>query len=481
MLSRRDLLKLSAAAGASSFARAACADPARPLLRIERCSIEVNGKSASRIALRQPDGFAGLSTEAGKPFRVRLENKLDVPSLIHWHGLTPPWRQDGVPGISGPPLAPGASADFDFPLGFSGTFYMHSHEGFQEQLLAAAPLIIHAAHDHRNEQEIVLLLNDFSFTPPGEIYAGLRKSGGMAADSSHRRAKMPSMAMNEKAMGSAMAMTLADHEPDLNDVTYDAFLANDRTLADPEVIKVEPGGKVRLRVINASSMSNFHLDLGSLTGTLIAVDGHDILPVKGQKFPISVAQRLDIRLAIPQGPTAYPILAVLEGERKQTGIILAAGRAEVKRMAEISDRASPALTLDFESGLRAQVPLTKRPADRTHRLDLTGNMTGYEWSINHIAWTKDAPSLPVAAGERVELTFVNETMMSHPMHLHGHVYQVVAINERRFDGAKRDTVLVPPKTSVTVAFDANNPGLWALHCHLLYHIKAGMFTTLRYV
>ena len=126
-------------------------------------------------------------------------------------------------------------------------------------------------------------------------------------------------------------------------------------------------------------------------------------------------------------------------------------------------------------------PLKPRKADRTHTLNLTGQMAGYVWSLNNVAWTKDLPPLPVAEGERVELIFVNQTRMPHPMHLHGHEFQVVEIDGKRFHGAVRDTVLVPPGRRVVVAFDATNPGLWAIHCHLLYHLDAGMFTTLRYV
>ena len=122
-----------------------------------------------------------------------------------------------------------------------------------------------------------------------------------------------------------------------------------------------------------------------------------------------------------------------------------------------------------------------RRADRVHTLDLTGEMAGYIWSINNVVWNKDVAPLPLAKGERVELIFVNRTPMPHPMHLHGHEFQVVEIDGKRFAGAVRDTVLVPPGRRVVVAFDADNPGFWALHCHLLYHLEAGMFTTLRYV
>ena len=182
-----------------------------------------------------------------------------------------------------------------------------------------------------------------------------------------------------------------------------------------------------------------------------------------RRFPIAVAQRLDIRLAIPRAPAAHPVLAVLEGERKQTGHHLACRQTRRSRASRIlASTASPALTLDLESRLRAASPLKPRKADRVHTLNLTGDMANYIWSLNNVAWTKDVPPLPIAKGERVELIFVNQTPMPHPMHLHGHEFQVVEIDGKRFPGAVRDTVLVPPGRRVVVAFDANNPGLWAL-------------------
>jgi FtsP/CotA-like multicopper oxidase with cupredoxin domain len=455
MLSRRTALSsMLAAAVAAPRAQA----EAVTILRVQRRVIEVNGKSASRLSISQRDGRQGMMTMAGQQFRTRVENQLDVPTLIHWHGLTPPWQQDGVPGISSPPIAPGASADYDFPLGFGGTFWMHSHQGLQEQELLAAPLIISDGRDRRGQRDIVVMLADFSFTPPEQIFAGLRK-GGM---------KMPA--------SGTMAMA-----PDLNDVKYDAFLANDRTLADAEVIRVETGSTVLLRIINSSSMSAYHLDLGALNGELIAVDGFRVQPVAGRRFPIAVAQRLDIRVRIPKTPAAHPVLAILEGERNQSGVILQGGNAPIRRVPVVAAQPSSALTLDLERKLRATEPLKPRKADRVHQLNLTGNMDGYVWSINDVAWNKDVPPLPVAKDERVELVFENRTPMPHPMHLHGHTFQVVEIDGERFPGARRDTVLVTPGTRVVVAFDADNPGWWALHCHLLYHLDAGMFTTLRYV
>jgi FtsP/CotA-like multicopper oxidase with cupredoxin domain len=170
MLSRRALIAGGAAAlaGAPIAARAQTSPANTPagdstptVLRLLRRDIEVNGKPASVYGICQPDGAYGLVTDVGKSFRVRVENDLDQPSLVHWHGLAPPWRQDGVPGISGPPIPPGGSAEYDFPLRFGGTFWMHSHLGLQEQLLMAAPLIIHDQRDRSDQQEVVVMPGRF--------------------------------------------------------------------------------------------------------------------------------------------------------------------------------------------------------------------------------------------------------------------------------------------------------------------------------
>jgi FtsP/CotA-like multicopper oxidase with cupredoxin domain len=171
MLSRRAVLTGALAASASFRPIAQAQDPPadgrdgnaapKTILQLRRRNIVVNGKSASVYSIRQPDGTFGITTDVGKPFRVRVENGIEEPSLIHWHGLTPPWQEDGVPGISGPPIPPGGSTDYDFPLRFGGTFWMHSHQGLQEQLLMVAPLIIHDQRDRPDQQEIVVMLAGF--------------------------------------------------------------------------------------------------------------------------------------------------------------------------------------------------------------------------------------------------------------------------------------------------------------------------------
>jgi FtsP/CotA-like multicopper oxidase with cupredoxin domain len=264
----------------------------------------------------------------------------------------------------------------------------------------------------------------------------------------------------------------------LNDVEYDAFVANDRTLVDPEVVRVEAGGRVRLRIINGSASTNFHLDLGTLSGELVAVDGHPVQPVTSSGFPLAIAQRADIRLRLP-GAGAWPILAVREGDAVQTGIVLATQDATVRQIPDRARAATGALDLAFESGLRAAAPLPARPADRTHHVTLGGSMMPFVWTLNGARYGEDTP-LAVRAGERVEIVMNNPTDMAHPMHLHGHIFQVVAIGDGRIAGALRDTVMVPPGVSTTIAFDADNPGHWAFHCHNLYHMQAGMMTSVKY-
>ena len=483
-VTRRQALLGSAAAmviGASAWPRAVAAPPSPLRLLVGRRTLEVNGKAAPVYNLAPAVGQRVARFIRGQSFAVTLENQLAEPTLVHWHGLTPPAAQDGTPGLSQPPLAAGASYAYDFPLTRAGTFWMHSHVGLQRAKLLAAPLIVADPREAaRDEQEIVLFLSDFSFREPEEILAGL--TGGHAA--MQGMSGMDHGAMDHAAMHGMhkrSADGMAGDMPvggDLNDVDFDAYLANDRTLADPQVVRVEPGARLRLRIINGAAATNFWLDLGALASELIAVDGDPVVPLSGSRFELAMAQRLDLRVALPAGQGAYPLLARREGAVERTGIVLATRGATVAKLAPTGD-AAPPLRLALESRLRARHPLAERPASRSLGIDLTGEMMPFVWGINGKRYGEDTPLL-VRAGERVELVMRNRTMMSHPMHLHGHHFQVVAIGDRRFAGAMRDTVLVPAMGSVAVAFDADNPGQWALHCHNEYHMAAGMMTSLRY-
>ena len=445
------------------------------VLQVGTRTIEVMGKSAKVYSLTQPSGIAGLETSAGTNFRVSIENQLDHATLIHWHGLTPPSAQDGVPELSQPALASGGRYSYDFPLERPGTYWMHSHVGLQKQLLLSAPLIVHdPAEAGVDEQNIVMMLHDFTFKDPNEILHQLMVGTDRKAGVDDRDA------MSTEGMNQTMnASSDMDMDMDLNDVEFDAYLANDRTLDDPDVVRVESGGKVRLRIINAAASTDFIIDLGPLQGTLIAVDGQPIVPITGHDFEIAIAQRLDIRINLPARPGSYPILSQREGDRIRTGIILATQSAKINKIHKYAKQSARPVRLQLERHLMAAKPLSKRQTDKYLNLNLTGNMARYQWSLNNRVYANREP-LIVAEGERVEITMRNQTGMAHPMHLHGHVFQVVGIQGNPINGAMRDTVMVPPKSSLTIAFDADNPGRWAFHCHNIYHMVAGMFTSLEY-
>ena len=484
-LDRRTLLAGAAATmlTAALPRRLAAQDDAPIELEVTRRTIEVNGRAASVYRLGRADGGYGLELPAGR-FRARLKNRTAEPTLVHWHGLLPPYGQDGVPDFPQPPLPPGHTYSYDFALGTAGTHWMHAHT-LQEQELLAAPLIVtDPAEAGRDEQPVVVLFHDFSFRPPEELLAELKAGGGHgSAPAGHT---MGGQDMGAGAAGN-MAADLGGHsgdEPDMdlddiNDIDFDAYLANDRTLDDPAVFRVERSGVVRLRLINGATATAFWIDIGELDGEAIAVDGNPIRPVGGGLFPLGMGQRIDIRLRLPSAEGAWPIFALREGAAERTGFVLATKGSMIRRISGRGEHEAPILDLAVEASLAAARPLAERFDRRRFTLELTGDMARYLWGIAGRSWTDHQP-IGVRTGERIEVTMRNTSMMGHPMHLHGHHFQVVAIDGRRLAGAMRDTVWVPPRRQVTIAFDAANPGRWAFHCHHLYHMAAGMMTEVFY-
>ncbi|ODT16705.1 MAG: copper oxidase [Kaistia sp. SCN 65-12] len=454
-------------------------------LAATRRTLDIDGRAATVCGLAGPGG-QGLVLDPGQRFRVDLTNDLDIGTIIHWHGQIPPNAQDGVPDMPRPLLAPGESRSYDFAPQ-PGTHWMHSHVPIQEMQLLAAPLIVRRPEDVRaDRQEVVLFLHDFSFRAPEEVLEEI--SGGHGGGGGHG-ARVPAMdhagmaGMDHGASGGeamAMPMDMGGMAMDLNDYDWDAYLANDRTLSDPEIVPVERGGRVRLRVINAAAATVFWIDTGAAAARLVAVDGHDVQPVAGTRFGLAMGQRLDIEIDLPNTGGAWPILALREGARERTGIILSTPGAAITRLEPLAELAAPAFDIDLaqEGGLVGVDSLSARPVDRSHMIMLGGSMQPYVWTIDGATWGEHRP-IAATSGERVELAFHNMSMMGHPMHLHGHAFQVVGLNGRRFAGARRDTVYVPPMAMVTVALDAGEAANWMLHCHHMPHLATGMMTEFR--
>lgn len=485
-MNRREFLKTAGLAigglAASQFVpRLGLAAPSPRQLTVDTRTLEVNGKAATVYDLTE-NGKPGLTFAPGERFSVALSNRLKEETIIHWHGLTPPYEQDGVADNPLPMLKPGETRPYDFALEEAGTFWMHAHT-LQEQNLLAAPLIVQSKEDlAADRQEVVILLHDFSFKPAEELLAAL--NGGKGSHMMYGGHKMDMGSMGKmpmqhdmKSMGSGHDMSTMGGMSgmgamDLNDIEYDAYLANDRTLEDPEVVTVEKGGRVRLRIINGAASTAFHLTTGKLSARLVAVDGRPVASMSGDTFPMSMAQRIDLDIDIPKDGGAFPILALREGTGDRTGIVLATTGAKIERLAGKTGTKAPPLDLSLEAALRSTTPLPERLADKSMMAHLTGDMASYQWALEGLE------DLKLKSGERVEIAMMNMSMMAHPMHLHGHAFQVVDIDGKRFPGASRDTVLVPPMKTVTIAFDAGKPGHWPFHCHHLYHMVTGMMTHL---
>lgn len=481
-LSRRGFLAAGLVSSvALQFPGLAHAAPsARRLTAVSR-TLDIDGRAATVWGLQGPQR-QGLVLEPGQRFLVELTNAMPEPTLIHWHGQIPPNAQDGVPDLPMPMLQPGETRRYDYAAR-PGTHWMHAHIPLQEMRLLAAPLIVQSAQELKSDrQDVVMMLHDFAFDPPEAVMASIAGGhapaghAGMNHGAMHgATASAPAPAMAGMDHGAMMA-GMGGMAMDLNDYDWDAYLVNDRTLSDPEVVQIDRGGRVRLRIINGASATVFWIDTGAQTARLVAVDGEAVVPLEGTRFGISMGQRLDLELDLA-GSGAWPILALREGERERTGLILATPGAEVRKLSSLADKAAPAFDTDLaqEARLVTLHPLASRAVDRSAMVMLGGTMQPYRWTINDRTWGEHAP-VTARSGERVELTFHNMSMMAHPMHLHGHAFQVVAVQGKRINGARRDTVHVPPMATVTIALDAGEAARWMLHCHHMPHLQTGMMT-----
>jgi FtsP/CotA-like multicopper oxidase with cupredoxin domain len=256
---------------------------------------------------------------------------------------------------------------------------------------------------------------------------------------------------------------------DAGDVKYPYHLVNGRIPADPDVYSGKPGRKVRLRIINAGSDTAYRVALGGHQLTITHTDGFPVQHQQTDALLIGMGERYDVLVTLGDG--VFPLVALAEG-KDTSGLALVrtgSGRAPSKtvRPKELDGRimAASQLRADDNVRLKAAVP------DVTHQVKLTGGMDRYDWAINGKPFDMDDPDaspILIEEGQRVRLDFVNDTDMWHPMHLHGHTYQLGG------SGPRKDTAIVLPKKKLSVYFDADNPGQWMLHCHNAYHGEAGM-------
>lgn len=428
------------------------------ILSVESKVINVNGKPHAVYTIVQPNGTWGYHGIKGQKFNVIVKNNTNVGTSIHWHGLILPNNQDGVPGITQNIIPPHGEYHYNYKLVQTGTYWMHSHAGLQIQELMSAPFIISSTDEAtKANQDVAIMFQDFAFKSPKQIMAELKKPKDSMA-----------------TMGS-----MDSNKPDLNDIDYDAYLTNYHTLESPQIVGVKPNSTIRLRFINGSSGTNYWVNLGKLSGTAIAFDGSDIKPITGKLFQLAMGQRIDILVKIPSNGGAFPILGQVEGLNKQTGLILKTANAAIPKISEVNNNTAQALNYQQEYNMHSTNPLVRRPINKIVPINLSGNMQKYIWMINGQAWPNVTP-IKLKKGDRVELVFNNQSNMAHPMHLHGHMFEIVEIDGHKLhNAALHDTVLILPHSTVKVIFDADHIGTWVLHCHMEYHMEAGMLTVVK--
>lgn len=429
-------------------------------LQILEKEIQIDGKTAKIFTILQPDGTFGYVGNKGDTFDAIVQNKTNETAILHWHGLTVPNSEDGAPFITQAPIPPGKEYHYRFKLNQAGTFWVHSHYQGQLQKLMAAPFIVQNPSQKTTDKNVVMFLQDFTFSPPQEAYTQLRRK------------------FMEKTSDIQLS-SAGGNQANTADVSMDAYLTNHRTLSDPEIVWITPNQTVMLRIINASANTNFFINLGNLKGKLVAVDSGVIQPIEGSIFQVGQGQRLDIEVTLPEGENYYPILAQAEGTSKQTGLILATPNTFLPKFNSIAPSRAPAFNYDQEMSLRTLTGIPHKDLGNQFLIDLGGNMLSYVWTINNEVWPKVTP-LRIRPDEQVELILQNKTEIPVSMHLHGHVFQVTEINGTPINGAVRDTILVLPHSTIKIRFNADNPGVWLLRGYVPYQNYGGMITTINY-
>ena len=450
-------------------------------------SVTVAGRTVATWTFNGTVPGPQITARAGDVVRAQVLNRLPTPLTVHWHGIVIRNDMDGVPDVTQTPIEPGGTFTYQFTVANPGTYFYHSHVGAQLDRGLYGALVVQPGSDAATATpDVAVLLDDWvdgTGRSPDDVYADLRKGSTMPGMSpSSTGHDMSGMDMSGMDMsGTDMSGTDTVETPtsplgsDTADLDYPAYLINGRSPDNPAEIAVPAGQQVRLRLINAASATPFRVAVDGRQLTVVATDGYPVEPVTVDTLIIGMGERYDVTLTAPKTGTAA-LVAVAEGRSGQSLAVLRAGPGPSPvsdtRPTQLSGRL---LTYADLHAAKADAVRAAAP-DATYRIDLTGNMNSYNWGVTTSAG--DGTSVPVRQGQRVRLVITNRTMMWHPMHLHGHTFELV---NGPTAGPRKDTVIVPPMGSVTIDVTADNPGQWVLHCHNIYHAEAGMMTMINYV
>ena len=473
-------------------------------LIISRKHIKITGKNVEAMVINGTIPGSILKFTEGDKAVIRVKNNMDIETSLHWHGILLPDKDDGVPYLTTPPIRPGHTHTFRFPIIQSGTYWYHSHTAFQEQRGVYGSIVIHPKKKRfEPDHDYVLMLSDWTNQDPLEIMRTLKRGFDWNALQKGQLQSLSGAIKNdglEDWIYRNFSMSLPG--ADISDVYYNAFLANGKPV---DHLETEPGQTVRVRIINGSSSSYHYVEFagGQSNLKIIAADGQDIEPVNAKRFLIGVAETYDILVTVP-GDGAYELRSTAQDGSGYSSLFIGKGKKilapsvpypQIYSRIDFSKLPSPYIPESKMSGMpyrmqqgRPRAPYAKLratestalPANRPvkeYKLVLQGDMERYVWSINGKI-LRESDKILVKHGENVRFILINKTMMHHPMHLHGHFFRV--LNKHEEYSPLKHTVDVAPFSKQVIEFAANETKDWFFHCHVLYHLEAGMARVVHY-
>jgi len=515
-------------------------------LSVGHAPFSVGGKASHAFTINGTVPGPIIRLKEGQKVRIAVTNTLDEDTSIHWHGLLLPFQMDGVPGISFPGIKPGETFSYEFEVRQAGTYWYHSHSNMQETMGQYGAIVIDPAKADpvAYEREHVIVLSDWSAMHAMEQMRKLKAMGGyfnMSKQTLAGKLKGRDQSAAERRMWARMRMDPTDIA-DVTGSTY-TYLVNGHDSMGNWTGLFSPGERVRLRIINAASMTNFNVRIPGLPMIVVAADGQNVQPVETDEFQIAIAETYDVivqpledrafgfiaesidrsglcraTLAPRMGMEAdipslrnRPLLTMTDmgmGDMNMSGGDMAgmdhaAMGHDMGSMKMLDPSVAPQVKMGPGVAMLSPIPVDRtgeRPTgleDVTHRvltyrqlrsldrnpdsrrpsreldLHLTANMERYMWSFDGVKLSEGADPIPFRHNERVRLNLINDTMMPHPIHLHGHFFELVT-GEAGHRPLKH-TVNVLPGGKVSLDLTADALGDWAFHCHMMLHMMAGMF------
>ncbi|MGZ8177621.1 multicopper oxidase family protein [Williamsia sp. SKLECPSW1] len=431
-----------------------------------RVQLDLGGPLVTSFAYDDGVPAQPIRANVGDELAITVRNEMGEPTSVHWHGIAVRNDMDGAAPAT-PDITAGGSFTYRFSVPDSGTYWAHPHVGMQTDFGLYAPLIVDDPRErHDYDAEWIVVLDDWTDgvgRSPGDILTSLQKNGMTMGGG---------MSMGGSSSGIGQSALLGG---DAGDVAYPLYLVNGRIENAPTTFTARPGQRIRVRIINAGAETAFRVALGGHRMTVTHTDGFPIVPTDVDALLIGMSERYDV--IVTAGDGIFPLVAAPEGKTGLARALLRTGSgatpATGSRPVEFDRQVGTVDT--FVATSAATLPPAR--IDTELSADLGGDMSTYRWTINGRTFDQMQPVM-VDNGQRARMTVTNNTMMWHPMHLHGHTFQV-----RRPDGTpgpRKDTVIVRPMQRVTVDLAADNPGQWMLHCHNGYHQDAGMMTRLDY-